>query len=697
MRAPLHNRGPALDTFRLAAAVLVTAIHTSPLTGVSPLADFLLTRVLARVAVPFFLMVSGYFLARRGWQGLRRFIRHNMLVYLAAAVLYLPLNFYAGDSPAAWLRSLVWEGTFYHLWYFPALLWGALIARWLAKLGPRAGVAAAGLLYLAGLGGDSYFGLIDRVPPLSAFYAAVFRVCEYTRNGLFYAPLFLLLGAALAGRRRPLPARGAAAGLCLSFAAMTAEALWLRSLGAQRHDSMYLLLPVVMVCLFSLLLAHNAGRNRATRDVSLLVYLLHPGCIVAVRGLARLTGTRSLLVENSAAHFTAVLALSFAAALLLYGLRPLRPRPDARAWRELNAAALRANARVLQQAAAPGCRLMAVVKADAYGHGAKPVCRILQRQGVRAFAVACLAEGIALRKAGIRGDILVLGWTAPDQAPLLSRWRLTQAVASLEHGRALAAQGCRVRVQLALDTGMHRLGIPAADHAAQAGLFRLPGLRVQGVFSHLGVSDSLAPEDIRYTRQQAQAFANAVGWLRQNGYNPGKVHLLASYGLWNYPEYSFDCIRAGIALYGVQSDTTPTRQALALQPVLRLRARVALVRELAPGETAGYGRAFTAQRPTRLAVVSIGYADGLPRSLPAHGGQVLVRGVSCPMVGRMCMDQLLADVTQVPDAAPGDAVTLLGADGGEVIPATELADACGTITNELLSRLGARLPVIVRP
>ena len=150
MRAPLHNRGPALDTFRLAAAVLVTAIHTSPLAGVSPLADFLLTRVLARVAVPFFLMVSGYFLARRGWQGLGRFIRHNMLVYLAAAALYLPLNFYAGDSPVAWLRSLVWEGTFYHLWYFPALLWGVLIARGLAKLGPRAGVAAAGLLYLAG-------------------------------------------------------------------------------------------------------------------------------------------------------------------------------------------------------------------------------------------------------------------------------------------------------------------------------------------------------------------------------------------------------------------------------------------------------------------------------------------------------------------------------------------------------------------
>ena len=209
-----------------------------------------------------------------------------------------------------------------------------------------------------------------------------------------------------------------------------------------------------------------------------------------------------------------------------------------------------------------------------------------------------------------------------------------------------------MRVQLALDTGMHRLGIPAGDAEAIAALYRLPGLRVEGIFSHLGVSDSLTPEDEACTRRQAADLAAAAERLRQAGIDPGQVHLLASYGIWNYPEYHFDLVRAGIALYGVGSDDSPTRRALPLRPVLSLRARVAAVRLLAPGETAGYGRAFTAKRPTRLAVVAIGYADGLPRSLPRQGGRVLVRGVSCPMVGRMCMDQLLVDVTDAPGRRP---------------------------------------------
>ncbi len=685
---------PALDAFRLAAAVLVVTIHTSPLGGFAPLADLWLTRVLARVAVPFFLMVSGYFLARGGWR-LGAFCRRTALVYLAAAALYLPLNLYAGMGPARWLRALVWDGTFYHLWYFPALLWGVPAARALARLGPRAGLAVAGALYLFGLGGDSWFGLADRLGPLHAAYAAVFRLVEYTRNGLFYAPLFLLLGAAAVGKETRIPPRAAAAGLALGLAAMTAEAFWLHALGAPRHDSMYLFLPLCMVCLFALLLRANGGRLRAARDASLLLYLLHPGCIVAVRGLARAAGLWDLLVANSLGHFAAVLALSALAAAALLRLRPLRRDPHARAWRELDAAALRHNAQVLRQAAGPGCALMAVVKADAYGHGARQVCRILQRAGVRDYAVACLAEGVALRRAGVRGRILVLGWTDPAQAPLLARWRLTQAVAGLEHGRALAAQGVPLQVQLALDTGMHRLGVPAGDRAALAELYALPGLRVTGVFSHLCVSDSLAPADAAYTRRQAESFAAAVAWLRQNGYDPGRVHLLASYGIWNWPGYAFDCVRAGIALYGVRSTAAPTRRTLDLRPVLAVRARVALVRTLAPGESAGYGLAFTAARPTRLAVLAIGYADGIPRCLAENGGHVLLHGVACPLAGRPCMDQLLADVTAVPDAAAGDVVTLIGRDGAAALPAEQVAAQCGTIANELLARLGARLPVLV--
>ena len=690
------RRIPALDWFRLAAVFLVVVNHTSPLGDLAPLADFWLARVLARLAVPFYLMVSGYFLAAKDWRGLIPFWRRSALVYLIAAVLYLPLNLYAGVSPGEWLRDFLWQGSFYHLWYFPALLWGVLIARGLARLGMPLALGAASLLYLVGLGGDSYYGFAAQVPALRNLYAILFHWAGQTRNGLFYAPMFLLLGAALAKRTGRQSARLIAGGFAAALTGMSAEGLWLHRLQVQRHDSMYLLLPVCMVLLFQLLLACNSGRRRTARDLALLVYLLHPGCIVAVRGLARLTGIWALLVDNSLVHFCAVLATSFAAGWLLVRLRPMPPPRDSRAWREVDADALRHNVQVLQYAAGANCRLMAVVKADAYGHGARQCARILQRAGVRDFAVACLSEGIALRKAGIRGNLLVLGWTDPKLAPLLSRWRLTQAVISVEHGQALAAQGCRVRVHLALDTGMHRVGIPAGDTAALAGLCRLPGLQVKGVFSHLCVSDELTPESEAYTRRQADAFRTAVEMLHRAGIQPGDIHLLASYGIWNYPEYHFDLVRAGIALYGVQSDASATRRKLDLQPVLALKARIAHIEWLDTGETAGYGRAFTAPRPTLLAVAAIGYADGLPRHLPERGGRVLVRGVSCPMVGRMCMDQLLVDVTQAPQTAIGDVVTLIGCEGGASISAEEVAQRCGTITNELLSRLGTRLPLLRR-
>lgn len=687
------RRFPALDDFRLAAAVLVVTIHTGPLSSIIPAADFWLTRVLARVAVPFFLMVSGYFLVSRGWKNLRRFWLHTVLVYLAAVALYLPLNLYTGENAAQWLRGLVWEGTAYHLWYFPALLWGVLLTRALTRLGMPAALGIAGVLYLVGLGGDSYFGLITRLPAAARWYSALFTVTGYTRNGLLYVPLFLLLGAALAGQTASCSRRGSALGLAAGLSAMTAEAFWLRGLSVQRHDSMYLFLPVCMVFLFRLLLSCNAGRDRAARDLSLLIYLLHPGCIVAVRGLAKLTDTRVWLVQNSLGHFVAVLILTLTAALLLYQLRPLPLPADARAWRELDDDALRNNLHTLQQAAGPDCRVMAVVKADAYGHGAGTIACLLQREGVREFAVACLQEGIALRKTGIRGTILVLGWTDPRLAPLLARWHLTQAVTSLEHGQALAASGCRIRVHLALDTGMHRIGVDARDHEALARLYALPGLRITGVFSHLCVSDDLSPSGTAFTRQQVEAFREALGWLKGQGFATGQRHLLASYGLLNTSDSSFDMVRAGIALYGVYSDNAPTRRGLPLQPVLSLKARVALVHALAPGESAGYGQAFTAARPTRLAVLSIGYADGLPRCLPQQGGRVLLHGVPCPMVGRMCMDQLLVDVTDAPPVLTGDIATLIGRDGDSYIPVEEVAGRCGTISNEILSCLGKRLAI----
>ena len=243
---------------------------------------------------------------------------------------------------------------------------------------------------------------------------------------------------------------------------------------------------------------------------------------------------------------------------------------------------------------------------------------------------------------------------------------------------------------------MHRLGVPAEDRAAIQRLYRLKHLRITGTFSHLCVSDSLEPNQVDFTQKQLARFYGTLDWMREQGLNPGAVHIQASYGMLNLPPQPCGYARAGIALYGVYSDLSPTQRRLSLRPVLSLRARVASVRTLAPGEGAGYGLAFRAGRPTRLAAVTIGYADGLPRSLPQNGGEVLLRGRRCPMAGRLCMDQLLADVTDVPGAAAGDIVTLIGRDGAEEIAAEAVAARCGTITNELLSRLGARLPVVVR-
>ena len=671
----------------------MVCIHTGPLSSVSPSWDFWLTRVLARTAVPFFFMVSGYFLAQNEWKNTGRFLKKAILVYLAAITLYLPLNLYNGGyGPLEWAKKLLFDGTLYHLWYFPALILGVFLVRGLVRLGRPAALLAASGLYLIGLGGDSYYGFASRLPGGAALYHVVFTLFDYTRNGLFYAPLFLLMGAF--GKHWSKPA--ALAGTACSLAAMTAEGFSLRALGWQRHDSMYLALPLCMSFLFSLLLAWNRGEDRTLRRLSLPVYLLHPWSIVLVRGGAKALELTGPLVEYSLGHFAAVLALTFFAALTLDFFRPVRPAPTDRAWKELDLAALRHNAEVLRSRLAPGCALMAVVKADGYGHGGAVVARCLQKAGVHAFAVACLREGIVLRRAGIRGQILILGYTPAEEVPLLNRWRLIQTVADEAHGLALHDSGRPVRVHLALDTGMRRLGIPAEDSAALKRLFRAENLRIEGVFSHLCASDSPDRNSVEYTQTQLARFYAAVDDLRKSGFHPGSTHIQASYGILNLPPQPCTYARAGIALYGVDSGETSAAAEAGLRPVLSLRARVVCVRRLRPGECAGYGLAFQAERDTVLAVLSIGYADGLPRELAENGGRVLLHGRSCPMAGRMCMDQLFVDVTDLPGVCSGDVATVIGQDGAQRISAEEVSRRCGTIANELLSRLGGRIGRIVR-
>lgn len=754
-----------LDRFRLIAAFLVIAIHTSPLTSVSANADFFFTRVLARVAVPFFFMVTGHFTlsalftsdnaghvcpphlqSASAGRAVKRCLLKLCLLYGGAILLYLPLGIYAGHyreaSIAEVLRMLIFDGTFYHLWYFPACILGVLIVSLLSRFcSIRIALVISSLLYMTGLLGDSYFGLAAKVPFLNGAYEAMFHLFSYTRNGLFLAPLFLLLGI-WAGRLsystesrqekragesgsvslrhqsvKGLLSQPLSCGICLavSFGAMTAEAFLLHLFLLQRHDSMYIFLVPVMFFLYRLLLTMpGIASQKSLRTAAMWIYILHPAFIVVVRGAAKPLHLTAVLVDNSLIHYLTVSLLSAAAGIFLTLIREKLPKrfrgrlkpaadsrikhesesaPDAplahRAWIELDMDALEHNVRFLQSRLPSECKLMPAVKANAYGHGAVPIAKELNRLGVDSFCVACVSEGIELRKAGVKGEILILGYTSPDQFPQLRRYRLTQTVLDYTYAKCLQQSGIRLHVHIAVDTGMHRLGLRCEDMEQIAAIYEIRNLMVDGIYTHLSACDSDGPESRSFTESQIAAFFQVIEVLKAKGCPCRGLHLLSSYGILNYPDAAADYVRPGIALYGLLSrdeDNNPS-----LRPVLSLKAQVSSLRTLHSGESAGYGLSFTADRDMKLAVLSIGYADGLPRALSDGNGCVLINGYSAPVIGRICMDQTLVDVSRIPKVAQGDTAILIGRSGMQEITAGELAARCGTITNEILSRLGGRL------
>lgn len=360
-----------------------------------------------------------------------------------------------------------------------------------------------------------------------------------------------------------------------------------------------------------------------------------------------------------------------------------------RACIEINLDHLTHNVRVLEKAMPAGCELMAVVKAEAYGHGANVVCAHLNRIGVRAFAVATADEGIRLRKDGIRGEILILGYTDVRRAGELRHYRLTQTLIDDAYAQALNAQKVPVKAHIKIDTGMHRLGIGADQTESVRAVFAMKHLQICGMYSHLCCADSLAEDDRAFTKMQIARFYRLVDELKVHGITIPKLHIQSSYGLLNYPELQCDYVRAGIALYGVLSRPgEQTVQRLNLRPVLSLKTKVVLVRGIEKGGSVGYSRCFTAGRDSRIAILPVGYADGLPRALSCGAGSVVIGGKRFPVAGRICMDQMAVDVTDAREVAVGDTVTLIGAEDAGV-SAPVVADCCGSISNELLSRLGA--------
>ena len=710
-----------LDRFRRIAALLVIAIHTSPLGTVSPEGDFFLTRVLARISVPFFFMVTGQFVAGQFIDSdascLLRYLRKILIFYAAAIILYLPVGIYAGHyqdlTVLSFLKILLFDGTFYHLWYFPACILGTLLVYLMSRfLRLRGMFVVSVILYIIGLLGDSYFGLVQKLPPAEAVYDFFFQICSYTRNGLFFAPLFLILGSWCArGGRRGLSVHLIM--LIISFLLMTVEAFTLHHFTWQRHDSMYLMLIPVMVSLYRVLLCLPGTFGKAEkhfRSVSLWVYILHPAFIIIVRGTAKALHITPILVDNSLIHYLAVSVLSVCAGFgialsggsirifcnkILSEKQPLSqatPSPCGRAWIELDRAALVRNVDYLRSLMPEGCRLMPAVKANAYGHGAIWTATELNRLGIDAFCVACISEGINLRKAKVKGEILILGYTAPEDFGLLAHYRLTQTILDYEYAEKLANAGIILHVHIGIDTGMHRLGIRCENIEDILAVFEMDNLIIDGMFTHLCVCDSSMPEKMAFTENQIQTFYRVSEILEEQGLSCPRLHLQSSYGLLNYPDLNADYVRAGIALYGVPSSMEDLALFKdSLTPVLSLKARISSVRTLYAGESAGYGLAFTAEKDMHIAVLSIGYADGLPRELSCGRGHVLLHGRKAPIIGRICMDQTLVDVSNITQISAGDTAVIIGTSGKAEITAVQLAAQCGTIANELLSRLGERL------
>lgn len=694
---------PNIDRFRLIAALMVVAIHTFPWAFLGGAWDTVLTLTLCRLAVPFFFVTTGFFLFRDGFADpaqVRRFLVRTAGMYGLAMLLYLPINLYAHQLTFPNLiGDILIDGTMYHLWYFPALMLGAWIVSFLLRrIGLRGTLITGAVLYLLGLGGDSYYGLSTLLPFAEDAYEALFTVTDYTRNGLFFAPVWLALGAWFSAHRGHTPsATVSLGGLAVSLGALAAEGLMVHRWGWARHDSMYIALFPCIFFLFSLLLCARGKRSGMARDVSMLVYLLHPAVIVVLRGGAKVLGMEAVLIEQSLIHFAAVALLSFGGSAVLWLLwHRFVPRRAARAGRatriEVDLDALCHNLRVLEAEMPRGCRMMAVVKAEAYGHGAVRTSQALWSAGVRHFAVATAEEGVALRRAGLGGEILILGYTDPAAARTLWRYRLTQTLVSAEHATALDAMKYPILAHLKIDTGMHRVGVDARDTDAIARVFGCRHVKIKGIFTHLSVSDSLTEEAVAFTEEQLARFSALREMLRKSGIAEDlTVHVQSSAGLLNYPQPECHLARVGIALYGLHSEAgAVTRSHPDLRPTLALRSTVAMLRTVTAGECVGYGCAYRAERERRIAVIPMGYADGLPRNYATGGGEVLLRGTRCPIIGRICMDQLMIDVTDLAEVTVGDTVTLIGRDGREEISAEEVADRCGTITNELLSRMGER-------
>jgi alanine racemase len=374
-------------------------------------------------------------------------------------------------------------------------------------------------------------------------------------------------------------------------------------------------------------------------------------------------------------------------------------KPSHRCWAEVDLDALRGNLAWIRHRVGPKVKVMTVVKADAYGHGLKQTAALLMQSGTDIFGVANLAEAHAIRTVGKGWPILMLGACLPDEIDTVVRDDLRPTISSLAEAHAFSAAGARhhkpVRVHLKVDTGMGRLGVDAMHAFGLAReILALPGLALEGIYTHF----ASAEDNARFTRQQANRFRRVLELLRHAGVEIPLVHADNSAALILEPASNFNLVRPGLIVYGIVPGGTrrfPKTLHRHLHPALSWKCRVSLVKGIEAGQRLSYGGTFVAPKPMRVATLTAGYGDGYLRAA-SNRAEVLIGGRRCAMLGRVTMDQMLADVSKVKSVAVGDEAVLIGRQGRETITVTELAGWCGTIPWEILTAITYRVPRLYR-
>jgi alanine racemase len=365
---------------------------------------------------------------------------------------------------------------------------------------------------------------------------------------------------------------------------------------------------------------------------------------------------------------------------------------------EIDLSAIASNVAVACRLAGPKTQVLAVVKADAYGHGAVPVARTALQAGAAWLGVAIPEEAAALRAESIGCPILVLGPVAPEQAGLVAALDLDQCVCGTAEAEALDREARARRrilsVHLKVDTGMSRVGIPPTEVRPVAEKIRaLPSLRLAGLMTHFAEAEA---ENPAFTREQLARFSASLRELQAAGFEIPLRHAANSAALLFHPDARLDLVRPGIMLYGCHPRGQRWTGGPAIQPALRLRTAISQIKQVAPGDSISYGRTYVASENLRVATLPVGYADGCGRLL-SNRGQVLIRGRRAPILGRVCMDMTMVDVTGIAEARVGDEAVLIGRQGGEEITADEVAELQGTISYEVLCRIGPRVPRVYLP